>query len=87
VLKIILPSEIDYSDFFLASFSMCEIGKKAKKNRRRKEKMLSLDNSEFFVNYYDVDTDALVLRVMNLANKVEAALWDQFGTETYSLLI
>jgi len=48
--------------------------------------MLSLDNSEFFVNYYDVDTDALVLRVknfgMNLANKVETALWDQFGTET-----
>ena len=44
--------------------------------------MLSLDNSEFFVNYYDVDTDALVLRVMNLANRVEAALWDQFGTET-----
>jgi hypothetical protein len=44
--------------------------------------MLSLDNSEFFVNYYDVDTDALVLRVMNLANKVEVALWDQFGTET-----
>jgi hypothetical protein len=61
---------------------VCEIGKKAKKNRRRKEKMLSLDNSEFFVNYYDVDTDALVLRVMNLANKVEVALWDQFGTET-----
>jgi len=49
--------------------------------------MLSLENSEFFANNYDVDTDALVLlRVknfgMNLANKVEAAEWDQFGTET-----